>query len=135
MARNSLTFLALLPAALLLAACEPASMIATGATFVSVIQSEETLSDKAVSWATQERCSIFQAARGEPYCQPNAPAPPEQYCYRNLGGVICYTRPDAHASSDVAVFARPPKPETETEQQRPASKSPAPISMTRKPAH
>ena len=128
-------FAALLPAALALAACEPASMIATGATFVSVIQSEETLSDKALSWATDQRCSIFQVARGEAYCQPSAPALPEQYCYRNLGGVTCYTRPDAQASSEVAVFAQTPKPAAATAQSRPSAGSPAPGSMSRKPAH
>ena len=135
MARLFSPFAALLPAALALAACEPASMIATGATFVSVIQSEETLSDKALSWATDQRCSIFQVARGEPYCQPTTPALPEQYCYRNLGGVVCYTRPDVHASSDVAVFTQPPKPAAATAQSHPPAGSAAPGSMSRKPAH
>ena len=135
MARLFSPFAALLPAALALAACEPVSMVATGATFVSVIQSEETLSDKALSWATNQRCSIFQAARGEPYCQPAAPELPEQYCYRNLGGVTCYTRPDAHASSEVAVFAQPPKPAAGVPRSRPAPDSRGPVSMSRKPAH
>ena len=135
MARRFSPLAALLPVALALAACEPVSMVATGATFVSVIQSEETLSDKALSWATDQRCSIFQAARGEPYCQPVAPALPEQYCYRNLGGVTCYTRPDAHASSEVAVFAQPPKPAESPPRARPAPGPQPSGSMNRKPAH
>ena len=42
-------------------------MIATGASVVSVIQSEKTLGDTAVSWATNQSCSILHATRGEPY--------------------------------------------------------------------
>ena len=31
---------------------------------------------------------------------------PEQYCYRNLGGITCYNQPDAHASAETEVFAK-----------------------------
>ena len=110
MARLFSLFFTVFPAALTLAACEPASMLATGATMVSVIQSEETLTDKALSWALDKKCSIFQAARGEQYCRSKGPDLPAQYCYRNLGGITCYSQPDPNASQEIAVYATPPEP-------------------------
>lgn len=110
MARLFSPVLAVLPTVLALVSCEPVSMIATGATFVSVIQSEETVTDKALSWALDKRCSIFQVARGEQYCQKTGPDIPEQYCYRTLGSITCYAQPDPNASPEVAVFAKPPEP-------------------------
>ena len=96
------------------AACEPASMVMTGASVISLLQSEQTLGDKALSWALKEDCSIFQIARGEEYCKSRAPALIEKYCYRDLGGVTCYTVPDTRASDSVAVYAfTPPAPELE----------------------
>ena len=110
MARLFSPILAVLPAVLTLVSCEPVSMIATGATFVSVVQSEETMTDKALSWALNKHCSIFQVARGEQYCQNTGADIPEQYCYRTLGSITCYAQPDPNASPEVAVFAKPPEP-------------------------
>ena len=92
-----------------LAACEPASMVMTGASIIGIIQSERTLGDKALSWALERDCSVFQIARGEEYCQSRDPALAEQYCYRNLGGVTCYSKPDPSASAfacATAMFSR-----------------------------
>jgi len=104
----------LLPILLLLGlgACEPASMLMTGASVIGVIQSEQTLGDKALSWALNKECSLFQVARGEEYCQSRAPQPVEKYCYRNLGGITCYTQPDPDASPEVAVYSETPPPAT-----------------------
>ncbi len=110
MARLFSLFFILFPVALTLSACEPVTMITTGASIVGAIQSEETLPDLALSWALDKKCSIFQAARGEKYCQATSPGLPEQYCYRNLGGITCYSQPDPNASQEIAVYAPPPVP-------------------------
>lgn len=110
MAPRLLARLSLLVSLLGLAACDPASMVMTGASIVSVIQSEKTMGDNALSWALDKDCSLLQIARGEDYCQSRTPLLAEQYCYRNLGGITCYSKPDPTASAEIAVFSRPPDP-------------------------
>ena len=135
MARLFPPVLAVLPAVFTLVSCEPVSMIATGATFVSVIQSEETMTDKALSWALDKNCSIFQIARGEQYCQKSGPDIPEQYCYRTLGSITCYAEPDPQASPEVAVFAKPPEPPAPPVQGGRAGSPGRPMAPNRVPAH
>ncbi len=56
-----------------LGACEvsPALMVAT-AGLVSYVHTDRTLTDHAVSYATEEDCSVRHWANNEPYCQdPN----------------------------------------------------------------
>jgi hypothetical protein len=99
-------------------------MVMTGASVVSVLQSEKTLGDKALSWALDEDCSVFHVARGQSYCQSRAPAPVEKYCYRNLGGTTCYSRPEPDASGETEVYAEGPPPETPSLAAPPSPASP-----------
>jgi len=106
-----MTRLPLLLAALIgLAACSPANTAAlAGASLVSLIYTDKTLSDHAASRALKEDCSVLNFVDNEPYCQkpPSEDAEANRlaalsaslYCYRTLGGVSCYDRPDYMASN------------------------------------
>ena len=80
----------------LLTGCDPASnAVLTGASVVSLMQSKKTLTDQALSWALDEDCSTLFMLRGEEYCQPRALVDErERYCYRTLGSITCYAKPD-----------------------------------------
>ena len=95
-----------------LSACggEPGLML-MGGSLASLTYSKKTLVDHAVSGYTKEDCSILHTANNEPYCQPPGLTEREKvaymastmYCYRTLGGVNCYDRPDYMASSQTHV--------------------------------
>jgi hypothetical protein len=93
-----------------LAACSPASTaFLTGASLVSLAYTDKTLGDQAMSYAYKEDCSILYLADNKPYCQKIeteadrykelATLAASRYCYRTLGGVSCYDRPDYMASN------------------------------------
>jgi hypothetical protein len=104
-----MTRLPLLLVALLgLAGCDPATTATiAGASLVSLIYTDKTLSDHAASQAFDENCSVLHTVDRKPYCQ-EIPAEDQGqgmaslsaslYCYRTLGGVSCYDRPDYMAS-------------------------------------
>ena len=88
------------------------SLVMTGGSLVTLIHTDKTLTDHAASWITEKDCSVLHSAHNEPYCQdPPAMTPAEQlavtsaslYCYRTLGGVSCYDRPDYTASTQTRV--------------------------------
>ncbi|WP_137124726.1 hypothetical protein [Roseomonas sp. HF4] len=54
-----------------------------------------TTGDAIVSLVTGEDCSITRIGRGEAYCDPNLPPPPQPVCTRSLGAVDCWTVPPA----------------------------------------
>lgn len=95
-----------------LSACggEPGLML-MGGSLASLTYTKKTLIDHAVSNYTEEDCSILHTANNEPYCQPPGLTEREKvaymastmYCYRTLGGVNCYDRPDYMASSQTRV--------------------------------
>jgi len=100
----------LLIALLSLAACTPAGTAAlAGAGLVSLAYTDKTLTDHAVSGALEEDCSVLHFDNNEPYCQERRPDGQDRdemaalaaslYCYRTLGGVSCYDRPDYMASN------------------------------------
>ncbi len=115
-----MTRIAIFCAALLgLSACgTPAEMAAT-ANWLVFVGTHKTVIDLAASWATEEDCALVHVfahpsmnANHEPYCQkPIADDRSEQmaiwsatlFCYRTLGGVSCYDRPDYTASSATRV--------------------------------
>ena len=86
---------------------------------VEFISTHKTLMDHVASWATKEDCALVHVfthpsmmANHEPYCQKRiADVRQEQmaiwsatlFCYRTLGGVSCYDRPDYTASSETRV--------------------------------
>lgn len=103
-----MTRLPLLLAAFLgLAACSPAdTALVAGASLVSLVYTDKTLTDHAASQALDEDCSVLHFTDNQPYCQ-DVPEPDtgmaalaaSLYCYRTLGGVSCYDRPDYMASN------------------------------------
>jgi len=103
---------ALLIAVIGLGACDPTTTaVVAGASLATLIHTDKTLLDHAASYATDEDCSILHSAHNEAYCQPPASDTPDalmammatHYCYRTLGGVSCYDRPDYMASSQTRI--------------------------------
>lgn len=87
-------------------------LVFLGGNLVTLIHDDKTIIDYGVSAQRKEDCSLVHASNGEPYCQPwNPPGPREavatmattHYCYRTLGGVSCYDRPDYAASGQTRV--------------------------------
>ncbi len=81
------------------------------ASTASFIHTDKTVVDHAVSYSTDRDCSILHIANDENYCEPPVPIEPGQVaymasalsCYRPLGGVSCYDRPDYTASSQTRI--------------------------------
>ena len=113
LARVSL--IAILSSALLAGCDSTGALVVAGASIVSIVNTEKTLTDHAVSFITDEDCSLMHSANGEPYCQdPEEAARKEAqvaadrkaealltdptYCYRTLGAISCYREPDPLAS-------------------------------------
>ena len=64
---------------------------------VSIISTEKSLSDHAVSIYSGKDCSTIRLERGDTYCVEDEVVPKLMvYCYRTLGKVTCYDRPDPH---------------------------------------
>lgn len=62
---------------------------------ISVINTDKTVEDHVISWATGEDCSVVRASKGEHYCLNDTPVPTEPrstYCYRSIAMVSCYDR-------------------------------------------
>ena len=77
-----------------------------GANVVTVIHADKTIPDMVLSARRGKNCSLLHASRNQPYCQSAPPDPTEvlaaladnRYCYRTLGRIDCYNRPDFLAS-------------------------------------
>ncbi len=77
------------------------------ASTATLIHTDKTVMDHAVGLSIDRDCSILYLAQDQDYCKPQVPIEPGQvaymsqalYCYRTLGGVSCYDRPDYTASS------------------------------------
>ena len=87
------------------------SVMVVGASMATLIHADKTVIDLAVSNYTEQNCSILHTARNEEYCQAPELSEREKvaymastmYCYRTLGGVSCYDRPDYVASSQTRI--------------------------------
>jgi len=109
----------LVPALLLLAACSPAeSGIIVGASLISLMETDKTLSDHMMSQFMNKDCSTKRLLDGgQKMCLDEngmttvAQAVPT-YCYRTLGKITCYTTPNPYdpKSAEVA-WPRQPQPE------------------------
>lgn len=97
---------------LALQGCAAAAVTFAGANVVSLMQSDKTAVDHTVSLIAEKDCSVLHAAEKEDYCQPiPVTGPADQvaalagqvYCYRTLGGVQCYDRPDYGASAETRI--------------------------------
>jgi len=115
-----LKFKSMLAAPLLLgalAACDPGSQaLLAGASLVTFVHTDKTISDHVATWAFDEDCSTLSLANGEGYCHEivteeqrkaaeaeAAAALASTYCYRTLGAINCYRQPDTMASSAARV--------------------------------
>lgn len=93
----------------LLAACGPETLVSTGLGVASLQTTDKTLADHAVGLVTDQDCSSLRAARGDAWClsqeelEARVPAQPE-FCYRTIGGVSCYDRPDSTAVSSRMLY-------------------------------
>lgn len=82
-----------------LAGCVGASGVVPGAAQlegVSTIATEKPFTDHVVSFFSGKNCSSIRREKGQTYCEEDElqSAAPKVYCYRALGGVTCYDRPD-----------------------------------------
>lgn len=82
-------------AALSVAACDAGTfMAASGA---SLMGSDKTIVDHAISVGSGKDCSILRTERGLTYCKEDMPQVKQNiYCYRELGSVTCYDRADPY---------------------------------------
>ena len=94
-----------------LGGCEVMAVSFVGANMATLMHVDKTLPDIALSNQRNKNCSLLHAARNEPYCQSEPPDPSEalaaladrRYCYRTLGAIDCYERPDFLASGHTRV--------------------------------
>ncbi len=66
---------------------------------VSVIGTKKTITDNIYSFYYGKNCSSLRTNRGLTYCEEDEVLPKaEIYCYKTLGRVTCYDRPDPYRS-------------------------------------
>ncbi|MGP1255600.1 MAG: hypothetical protein ACTS10_14370 [Kiloniellales bacterium] len=94
---------------LALGACDP-SLVVTGASVVTLVATDKTMTDHALSAALDRDCSFVRSSRGESFCVPEPFVMRTEHCYRTLGNVTCYTRPDMYASEGQRVTYAPELP-------------------------
>lgn len=99
--RHSVLCAGLGSVSLLLSACGPDVAFYAGvASIASFGETGKGLADHAVSYQTGEDCSLVHVDERRDYCIDHnaedqlALTPPPSYCYRTLGSVECFTRPD-----------------------------------------
>jgi len=63
----------------------------------SLMATDKGLSDHAVSLVSGKNCSVLNKQQGRAYCDEDQQGPSykDMYCYKSLGKVTCYDRPDA----------------------------------------
>ena len=94
-----------------LAACDPFTGTLVVANTATLIHGDKTIPDYILSSQSRLNCSLLHAARNEEYCQEEPPSDTEaladlssnHYCYRTLGRIDCYDRPDFLASGQTRV--------------------------------
>jgi hypothetical protein len=75
---------------------DPASLALSGASAISFAETGRTLTDHAMSAATDQDCSLLNSLSGEAWCQPVEKAQPHAswngsvHCYRSIAEVTCY---------------------------------------------
>ena len=78
---------------LLLAACTSWAVVDG----ITVMGTDKTLEDHVVSLASGKNCSTVRTERGLSYCAEDEVVPlAPVFCYRTLGEITCYDRPDPH---------------------------------------
>lgn len=84
----------------------PAALLAADLATVAVFG--RGLADIGISAVTGRDCSLVRLDRGQTYCVPNDPLPPEQYCTRSLGVVDCWANPALLPSYQAGLGDTPP---------------------------
>lgn len=83
-------------------ACDPVTF--SGVEAVSLMGTEKTLVDHAVSLGSGKDCSQLRREQGLTYCVEDMPTVKQNiYCYRDLGGVTCYEKPSPNNSQQQRV--------------------------------
>ncbi len=71
---------------------------------VSAVLTKKTVTDHIVSLSSGKNCSSARVDRGQSYCvEDEINPPPKVYCYRTLGSVSCYDRPDPYNGGQKAL--------------------------------
>ena len=64
---------------------------------VTALGTGKPFSDHVVSMISGKNCSTIRTNTGRSYCEEEEPNPqPKVWCYRSIGAVTCYDRPDPH---------------------------------------
>lgn len=64
----------------------------------STMATSKPLTDHVISVTSGKNCSSVRREKGMTYCEEDElkPAPTNRHCYRTLGSVTCYDRPDPY---------------------------------------
>ncbi len=82
---------------LLLSACTALVPPIAAVEGITAVGTGKPLSDHIVSYASGKNCSIVRSSTGRSYCEEDELNPsPKVWCYRSLGSVDCYDRPDPY---------------------------------------
>ena len=64
-----------------------------------VIGTDKTIEDHIMSMSSGKNCSIVRKEKGLTYCEEDEPEINHNlFCYKTLGSVTCYDRPDSNLS-------------------------------------
>jgi hypothetical protein len=81
----------------LLGGCDSVWKPATALDGASVIFTDKTLGDHLISVGSGKDCSSVRTELGLTYCKEDEISlTPAVYCYRTLGSVDCYAKPDPY---------------------------------------
>jgi hypothetical protein len=102
----------LLLTALALGGCDPISGTAVGVSSLSA--TKKLPPDHAISAITGRDCSVVSFEQTGEYCPPPAKEidRSDTHCFRTLGGVDCYNRPDPYHNRNQPLASPPPRPVT-----------------------
>ena len=99
---------------LLLAGCAGSGFVPGAAQIegVSVIATQRPFTDHVVSFFSGKNCSTIRREKGQTYCEEDElqSGAPKVYCYRALGGVTCYDRPDPFDGLSYKTLEETPPP-------------------------
>ncbi|WP_297000441.1 MULTISPECIES: hypothetical protein [unclassified Thalassospira] len=70
---------------------------------ISIVNSDKTLIDHAVSLSTGQDCSTIRKIDGKSYCKKDPVPETPLYCYRSLAAVSCYRTPDPYNTGSQTV--------------------------------
>ncbi len=90
--------LSFVAACVLLAGCTNQMVALEAGTLMTT---DKTVADHVISWASGKDCSTVRWELGRTYCKEDEPRPVANvYCYRTLGDVTCYDRPDPYGNRE-----------------------------------